>query len=364
MSVNTQSVPGPVPEAYLGLVSFEGDPANSTARATSIRALNYEYADGDKGLKVVYLGRREDGTAATFETGSFYDNGGVDTSPAKHDICVSTAGGCTRNCHFCSVPKAELGFERLLTADEIVAQVVHTATLRNPDATVPNVVGLMGNGEPPDNMAVIPALRALDKTGIVNRVTISTIGENIKGIGRFAKTAAQLAMPVNLQVSVHSADDEKRRLIIPGRQPLAAVMDASDSWYAQTGQPVKHNVVLMEGTGDFEGFSNATPEDAKWLASLILQPARGASEPIPRRLKLSAFNPIPGVGFKAPDQETRELFVSTLIDEGVRDIKTFKGSGIDIDMQQGTGGFACGGLRATTARIVAKTVTVGPVTAV
>ncbi len=293
--------PGPV---YIGPVL--GDNV-----APNIHALSYELADEGRGLKVVYQALRDDGVVATFETGSFLDKGGGQVDEDKHDICVSTAGGCTRSCRMCSVPNAEIGFERLLTTDEIVAQVIHAVNVRNPNGELPNVVGMMGNGEPPDNPALFSAIEILadikkhDSHPLVDRFTISTIGENTRGIVRLAKNCASLDATVKLQFSLHVVDETKRRQIIPGRAPLGRVLQTIDEWTVITGEPVKHNVVLMDGVRQYEGFSNATAEDAHRLAAhlLALVAIDGVDHTISRRLKLSAFNPIPGIPFVRPPEK-------------------------------------------------------------
>jgi adenine C2-methylase RlmN of 23S rRNA A2503 and tRNA A37 len=314
-----------------------------------------EEADGGLGMKTVFIGKRaSDGKIATFETGSFFDNGGVNDAPDKHDICISTAGGCTRSCTFCSVPGAELGFERLLTPREIVFQALYMMADRNPDDTMPNVIGLMGNGEPPDNKAILPAVAKLALLPNVDRITISTIGENVRGVGALATMAAKLDTdtPVKLQFSLHAADWDKRRVLVPGKASKEKVLTAVDNYAEVTGEAVKFNVVLMDGVkgSEYDGFTNASPEDAKLLAELLHSESAASGQPLGRRLKLSAYNPVPGKPFTAPSEEARALFVDTLLREGITQIKTFKGSGIEIDEETGTGGFACGQLRATTAQ--------------
>ncbi|NCS97362.1 MAG: radical SAM protein [Candidatus Pacebacteria bacterium] len=311
--------------------------------------LDIEFADDEKGCKIVFSARNGNGKLATFETGTFFDNNNDEAMSPKHDICVSTAGGCTRRCEFCSVPSAALGFERLLTAEEIAYQIRYSVALRNPDGTLPNVVGMMGNGEPPDNAKnVIAGLMAVinDPTIDIDRVTLSTIGENQKGIFAFTKVFAGLEVPVALQFSLHVADEVKRRLIIPGKRSIAEIMPDVDYYAEVTGIPVKFNVVLMEK----DGFTNASIKDAKQLAALLQAPSfySGRQLAAPRRLKLSAYNPVPKLPFYGPAEETKTLFLETLAHEGVTTIKTFKGSGIEIDPVTGKGGFACGQLRATT----------------
>ena len=315
-----------------------------------IKVIDTEFTPEEIGMKIVFSAKREDGKVATFETGSFLDNGGDKEATDRHDICVSTAGGCTRSCEFCSVPSASLGFERLLTAEEIAIQTIYAISERNRQGTMPNVVGLMGNGEPPDNIAVMPAVNYLaqkPELGIKG-ILFSTIGEAVGNIGKMATSFARLDMEIVMQFSLHAADEQKRRTIIPGRRPLGSIMEAVDQYGETTGDPVKFNVVLMNGVDNFEDFTNASPEDAKLLAELLQSPSAVSGNPIKRLLKLSAYNSIPGIPFVSPPEDAVEAFADALAEQGITDIQRFMGSGRDIDDQKTTGGFACGQLRATT----------------
>jgi adenine C2-methylase RlmN of 23S rRNA A2503 and tRNA A37 len=331
-----------------GYVSGLSD--GSSQLPDGVRLIDTEFTPDDLGMKIVFSAKREDGKVATFETGSFKDNGGNEELTDRHDICISTAGGCTRACEFCSVPKAALGFERLLTAPEMIIQTLYAISERNRDGAIPNVIGLMGNGEPPDNIAVIPAVNFLAKRPELNvkRILFSTIGEAVGNIGRMATGFANLDMEVLMQFSLHSADEEKRRTIIKGRRPLINIMDAVDGYGETTGDPVKFNVVLMNGVDAYQGFTNATVEDAKQLAKLLQSPSTVSGKPIKRLLKLSAYNAIPGIPFVPPTDEDIAAFDATLAEEGITGIQYFRGSGRDIDSSKATGGFACGQLRATT----------------
>jgi len=330
--------------------------APEVALPGGIEIINTEFTPDTLGMKVVFTGTRNDGKVATFETGSFLDNGGVENASDRHDICVSTAGGCTKACRFCSVPYSELGFERLLTAEELVVQTIYTILERNRGASMPNALGFMGNGEPSDNAAVIPAVCYLaDKPELnIERVTFSTIGENIAGIGKMARSFAQLDMRTIMQFSLHAADETKRRSIIPGRKPLDKILKAIDGYGEVTGEPVKFNVALMDGTYDFKGFTNASPEDARMLAQILTAPSAVSGNPIRRLLKLSAYNSVPGIPFEPASSVAVEAFVAILAEHGITDIQRFRGSGIEINEQKTIGGFACGQLRATTPNTLAK----------
>src|SRR5690606_33501481 len=97
----------------------------------------------------------------------------------RSTVCVSTQAGCAMGCVFCAT--GQMGFDRNLSAGEIVAQVVHFARLlRERDEHVTNVV-FMGMGEPLANYTeMIRAVRILTDPrafGLGQRhITISTVG--------------------------------------------------------------------------------------------------------------------------------------------------------------------------------------------
>ncbi|HZC77162.1 MAG TPA: hypothetical protein VE258_05405, partial [Ktedonobacterales bacterium] len=94
----------------------------------------------------------------------------TDESRARATVCVSTQAGCAYGCTFCAT--GQMGFDRHLTAGEIVAQVLHFARAlrahpwQAPDgATIDRVTNLvfMGMGEPLHNYDnTLQALRVLN----------------------------------------------------------------------------------------------------------------------------------------------------------------------------------------------------------
>ena len=128
-------------------------------------------------------------------------------------VCLSTQVGCARGCRFCVTGRTRL--TRQLSAGEIVYQVnlaqqeLRTASL----APAGNIV-FMGMGEPLDNFdAVEKSISILtDPQGWrlpPRRITLSTIGPSPKAVRRL-KT-----LTCNLAWSLHAADDEVRRRLIP-----------------------------------------------------------------------------------------------------------------------------------------------------
>lgn len=131
-------------------------------------------------------------------------------------VCVSSQVGCAMACTFCAT--GTMGFTRNLLVDEIVDQVrFWNAFLeKRPDLErrISNVV-FMGMGEPLANYDnVKETLRLLlTYTDIgMTRITVSTVGL----LPMLDKVLQDESWPaVRLAVSVHSADSDTRKSIMP-----------------------------------------------------------------------------------------------------------------------------------------------------
>ncbi|MBI2439520.1 MAG: 23S rRNA (adenine(2503)-C(2))-methyltransferase RlmN [Candidatus Moranbacteria bacterium] len=131
-------------------------------------------------------------------------------------VCVSAQVGCAMACTFCATGK--MGFSRNLTSDEIVDQYrlwrifLHDHPER--EGRISNIV-FMGMGEPLANYDnVKEALRQiLTYTDIgPTHITVSTVG-----LLPMLRTILedQTWPPVRLAVSLHSADSETRKAMMP-----------------------------------------------------------------------------------------------------------------------------------------------------
>ncbi|MGC3969764.1 MAG: radical SAM protein [Pirellulales bacterium] len=145
-------------------------------------------------------------------------------------VCVSSQAGCALGCVFCAT--GQMGFDRNLTAGEIVAQVyfarrelsrMTAESVSGDDAPsrITNVV-LMGMGEPLLNYdAVMTALENLcDSSGPAigyKQVTLSTVGV-VPGIRRLTIERR----PYSLAVSLHGASQAKRLELLARRSHLVA----------------------------------------------------------------------------------------------------------------------------------------------
>ncbi len=218
----------------------------------------YEYAS----LKKVRM--QESATDGTrkylFELG---DGGLVESVLMKYkygnSICISSQVGCSMGCAFCA--SAIGGLERSLTPSEMLDQV-YAVTLDTGER-ISNVV-VMGTGEPLDNYNNLLRFLALltDENGLhisQRNVTVSTCGL-VPGIRALADEGLQ----ITLALSLHAADDETRRKLMPiaRRYSVSEVIEACGYYFEKTGRRVTFEYALMWGIND-------TMEDAGKLAELL-----------------------------------------------------------------------------------------------
>lgn len=195
-------------------------------------------------------------------------------SGARATVCVSTQAGCAFGCTFCAT--GQMGFDRHLSAGEIVAQVLYFAReLRaapwtaaglpesKPIDHITNIV-LMGMGEPLHNYDnVLRALRILNSPDGFNlgarHMTVSTVG-----LVPAIRKLSQEPLQVNLAISLHAPTDELRSQTMPvnKKYPLKEVLAACQDYIAATGRQVTFEYVLLAGVND-------TPEHAHQLGELL-----------------------------------------------------------------------------------------------
>ena len=158
--------------------------------------------------------------------------------PDRVTVCVSTQAGCAMACQFCATGQA--GYQRQLSAGEIVEQVAEAMRAARP-RRVSNVV-FMGMGEPLANYDRVwsAVTRLHDDMGLSARhLTLSTVGV-VPGILRLAAEA----LPVNLAVSLHAANDEKRDILVPlnRRYPLSVLAEACAHYVEADASPTLDRV--------------------------------------------------------------------------------------------------------------------------
>jgi len=220
----------------------------------------------------------------------------------RRTLCISTQSGCAMGCVFCAT--GQMGFKRHLTVGEIVAQVMYYAgMLKEVNESVTNIV-FMGMGEPFHNydntMAAIDRLNHKDGYNFgARRFTISTVGL-VPQIRRFADEKRQ----VNLAISLHEVDDDKRSEMMPvnKRYKIDEVLDACKYYVSQTGRRITFEWALINGVND-------SPETAKKLASRL--------KGLMSHVNAIPLNPTTGYKGEATNRQRATLFKETLERAGI-----------------------------------------------
>jgi 23S rRNA (adenine2503-C2)-methyltransferase len=246
----------------------------------------------------------------------------------RHTACLSTQAGCAMGCVFCAT--GQMGFVRHLRPGEIVAQVHHAqAALRAAGREGLRNLVLMGMGEPLHNYdAVMTALEIVSDRGGLNigpgRITLSTVGV-VPGILRLAAERR----PYHLAISLHGATEEERSALVPAgrRWPLAELMAACRTYFAQTGRRIFFEWTLIAGTND-------SPAQAGRLARLLAG--------LDAHVNLIPLNPTDGFAGAATQFTAARAFQQVLQTAGIPStIRQRRG----IDVAAG-----CGQLRAAKRR--------------
>ncbi len=245
--------------------------------------------------------------------------------PRRATLCISSQAGCALGCTFCAT--GQFGFERNLTAGEIVAQVAYAqAFLRQigmPDVPdhLTNIV-FMGMGEPLANYdRVREAIRRMiEVMGLSARsLTVSTVGI-VPGIRRLADEP----WPVSLAISLHAADDELRNSLVPinKRYPLEDLESAAAEYLRKKRRRLSIEWTMIDGVND-------TSEQVAKLAAIATR--------LRAHVNLIALNPTPLTTETASTETRIKAFASELRQRGVNaTIRDTRGRDIDA---------ACGQLR-------------------
>ncbi len=249
-----------------------------------------------------------------------------DFRPDRAAGCLSSQVGCAMGCDFCATTKT--GFERNLTAGEIVEQFLALRREARTAGRRLQTVVFMGMGEPLLNLdAVLAAVHRIADNSLGalgwRQVTVSTVGI-VPGIDALAASG----LNVNLAVSLHAPDDATRAQLLPmgKRFAIADILAAADRFQAARGTPVTIQYCLLKDVNDSAGH-------ARTLASIL-----GARR---MHVNLLRYNPtglsLRGLTYEPTSDETAAAFVAELRARGV--VAHFRRSrGPDIDA-------ACGQLR-------------------
>ena len=233
----------------------------------------------------------------------------------RHTLCVSSQVGCAMGCGFCLT--GTMGFTRNLTPSEIVGQVNAASDWLAAHGKPPRVNNLvfMGMGEPLLNFDnLITALRILmeqrghDFSG--RRITVSTCGivPKMRLLGE--------AVPVNLAISLHAADDAIRDQLMPVNKtyPLDQLLDACQEFPLPPRRRIMMEYILIKDLND-------SPTQAKKLIKRL--------HGIRCKINLLPYNENEVFPFERPPEERVFAFQKTLRDAGITTlVRTSRGSDI------------------------------------
>lgn len=242
---------------------------------------------------------------------------------ANLTACVSSQVGCAVNCGFCATGKR--GFIRNLNASEIIEQVL--TIQRDTGLKVTNVV-FMGQGEPLLNLDnVLKALKIFNEDFQIGarRITISTSGI-IPSINKLA----DLDMQSTLAISLHAADSNVRKQIMPieNKYPLPELKKALQNYVTKTGRRITIEYLLVKDLTD-------TLEMAKQTAIFLRD--------IKCNINLIPYNPVGestqnGLNFEKPSNNAVMKFKYILEHSGKKvTIRLERGADIDAACGQLTG---------------------------
>jgi len=247
----------------------------------------------------------------------FYPDGAAN----RLTVCVSSQVGCMFGCSFCATGK--MGFFRNLTHGEIVdqVQIINEISEEKFGKKITNIV-YMGMGEPMHNFnAVVESAKVISNPLGMDmspkRITISTVG-----LTKQIKQLAELDLDVNLAISLHAADDDKRDEIMPINSSLnlEKLEDAVRYFYNETGLSLTYEYLLFDHFND-------DVVDAKKLASI----ARW----VPSKVNIIMYNNVEGVELQRVKEKRLDRFMKQLVSQRVTaTVRRSRGDDIDAGCGQ------------------------------
>ena len=234
----------------------------------------------------------------------------------RYTVCVSSQVGCSLSCKFCATGMMKR--VRNLTPGEIYDQVVKVnhQSIAHFDHPLTNIV-YMGMGEPlltyrnvMESIDLITGEHGLHMSP--RRITVSTAG-----IAKMIKKMGDDEVKINLALSLHAADDEKRNEIMPINEQnnLQALMEAIEYFYHKTKGKISYEYIAFQNYND-------TAKDAHNLIKLCRR--------FPVKVNIIEYNPVEGVTFTKSKEDTIDQFARILRDNGVM-VTLRRSRGKDID---------------------------------
>ena len=220
--------------------------------------------------------------------------------PSKKRLtaCISSQVGCSLACEFCATGTLKL--ERNISSSEIYDQIfiLNKEALSRFGRPLSNIV-YMGMGEPLLNYKSV--LRSINfvtsNEGLgmsPKRITVSTAG-----ISKMIKKLGDDNVQFNLAISLHSATDVKREILMPLNKKinLSMLRDAVRYFYDKTGTRVTYEYILFKDVND-------QIDDAEKLATF--------TKASPCKINLIEYNIVEGLEYKKSSNKSTANFINYL----------------------------------------------------
>ncbi|MBC8510819.1 MAG: 23S rRNA (adenine(2503)-C(2))-methyltransferase RlmN [Cryomorphaceae bacterium] len=238
--------------------------------------------------------------------------------PSKNRLtaCVSSQVGCSLACEFCATGTLKLA--RNLTAAEIYDQVfiLNEEAISNFGKPLSNIV-YMGMGEPLLNYnAVLESINLITtEKGLgmsPKRITVSTAG-----ISKMIKKLGDDGARFNLAISLHSATDSKRDILMPINQKinLEELRESVRYFYDKTASRVTYEYILFKDLND-------SIEDAQKLVQF--------TKASPCKINLIEYNTVDDLPYEKSSNRVTENFMKYLEERNIL-VTLRKSKGKDIN---------------------------------
>ena len=220
--------------------------------------------------------------------------------PSKNRLtaCVSSQIGCSLACEFCATGTMKL--DRNLSASEIYDQVfiLNEEAISNFGKPLSNIV-YMGMGEPLLNYkALLGSVKFITtEQGLgmsPKRITVSTAG-----IAKMIMKLADDDVRFNLAISLHTASNSKRDILMPLNQKikLEELRDSVQYFYDKTGSRITYEYILFKDLND-------SLEDAQKLVQFAKASAC--------KINLIEYNNVDDLPYEKSSNKVTENFIKLL----------------------------------------------------
>ena len=238
--------------------------------------------------------------------------------PTKKRItaCISSQVGCSLNCKFCATSR--LKRMRNLNPDEIYDQValISKQSKEYYDRPLTNIV-FMGMGEPLLNYnALLKSIHFITKEEGLGmspkRLTVSTAG-----ISKMIIKLADDEVRFNLAISLHSASNSKRDILMPLNQKvkLEELRDSVQYFYDKTGSRVTYEYILFKDLND-------SMEDAQKLVQF--------AKASPCKINIIEYNTVDDLPYEKSSNKVTERFIAYLEEKNIiANLRKSKGKDIN-----------------------------------